>query len=270
MRAGSRCGRSCSTATGPRTRSRRSGTSRCCRTTRLLLWRRARTWCCGAGSGRRTSPRSCGTRSTPSSSSSCRCCSGRARTCGCTRPRWPRGRGRGSCGTGRSTTRAGSVRTRSAGWTSSNGFGWTGRCRRASYPTAVSGRGGPAAGPTTRTSSRCSTSWWPVVRSRPPAATAANGCGTWPSGSTRTSRHSPTRRRPASATSGGCGRSASPARRRPRRRTSRTTSGRRASRPSWRGSGASGGSTPTSSAGRSAGERPCCRRWTGWCTTASG
>ena len=56
-----------------------------------------------------------------------------------------------------------------------------------------------------------------AARSRSPDAGAGSGSGTWPSGSTRPIRPSSRwRRRAGAGTSGGCGRSASPGRRRPR------------------------------------------------------
>ena len=65
---------------------------------------------------------------------------------------------------------------------------------------------------------------------------AAAGCGTWRLGSTPTTRWSRRTRRDASATSGGCGRSASPGPGDPNTRSSRSTWRRRASPPWWRAS----------------------------------
>ena len=69
---------------------------------------------------------------------------------------------------------------------------------------------------------------------------------------------------------GGCARWASPGPAARSARSSRPTSARPASPPWSRASAASGGSTPRSSASRSPGGPRCCRRSTGWSTTASG
>ena len=116
-------------------------------------------------------------------------------------------------------------------------------------------RGRRVAGRTTATSPRCSRSSRPAVRSPSPGGGAGNACGTSPSGYTRPAyRWCPPTRRAGSATSGGCGRSASPARR---------SSARPASLPRSRARPARGESTPRRPPSTSKDAPRCCRRSTG-------
>ena len=94
------------------------------------------------------------------------------------------------------------------------------------------------------------------------AARAASASGTWPSGSTPpTSRCPPRTRRGSCSTSAGCGRSAWPDRR---------WSAWPVSPPRSRGRPASGGSTRRRRPRASRAAPRCCRRSTGWPTTACG
>ena len=141
-----------------------------------------------------------------------------------------------------------------------------GRCRPPSCPTPASAPGARPAGPTTRTSSRCSGTCSSATRSRSPVDRAARSCGTWPSACTATRRCPTPTRRWRSGTAAGCGRSASPARRARRTAPSRRTCATPASPPSSRACAGSGGSTRRSSPSstRSRDEPRCCRRSTGW------
>ena len=101
------------------------------------------------------------------------------------------------------------------------------------------------------------------------SVTGGTGCGTWPRGSIRTTRipRDEARRlrderrlqRPRHRPAAGR-----------RARSSRSTSARPGSPPWSRACAVSGGSTRASSASRSRAARPCSRRSTGCCTTASG
>ena len=159
--------------------------------------RRAPTWCCGAGWGRRTTRASCATRSTSSGSSSTRGSSGRSRTWRCSAPRWPSGRAVGDAqGAGRWTGRE---------WVEANDA-----CRRDILEALRAD--GPL--PTSALPDTCEVPWrssgWNNNRNvqrllnlmveRGEVATVGptgrgSGCGTWPSGSTPTTRCPTWRRR---------------------------------------------------------------------------
>ena len=104
---------------------------------------------------------------------------------------WP-GAGRADA-TGRQTRATGSRPTTHCRRDIIDSSATRARSRAASCPTPPSCRGGRAAGPTTRTSGSWSTTWSRAATSRLPAARAASGCGTSPSGSTPTTSRCPRR-----------------------------------------------------------------------------